>query len=423
MKKLFLHIIAVSAFWGANAQQQPIKDTAAMRLDEILDRVEQAYPSIKQYDERLKAIEQRMAVATAWMAPMFSVGASDFAYQKSMWKEQSPMNQAGIMFSLSQAIPNSGRLRAQRDYYASQAGIEQNYQQWTKNTLRTEAKLFYIQRLVAERKLSTLTESQELLKLIIKVAEDKYVYNQSEVSVIYKAKSKLGEVANMQEMQRSLIQSASIGLNTLMNREVGTTFRIDTLIHLHNYEQASLYLTDSALTYNRSDIRAMSSTIQSMRKDQTARAAMRRPDFEVGVSHGQMLGMPNTWSVMGGITIPIVPWTSRGWKSEIKMMDYEISAMQREQESMQLMATQMAAEKLNMLGYEKKQYQNYSMIIIPELQKNVETALLQYRQTTGNLFVLLDGWEMLLMKTMEQQDKLGQVMQLEAQYEYETEKR
>ena len=423
MKKVFLHIIVFLSGFVANAQTTTRGDTLYLTLPEILDKVEQAFPSLKQFDERVKAIEQRVAGATAWMAPMFSVSPSNFAYQTSMWKEESPMNQAGIMFSLTQNIPNPGRLNAQKAYYGSLANVEKFNQLWTSNTLRTEAKLFYIQRLVAERKLAILAESQELLNIIIKVAEDKYVYNQSELSVIYKAKSRLGDLSNMRQMQLSLIQTATIGLNTLMNQEITIPLKIDTTIQLQNYEQVISFGPDSSLLVNRNDIRAVTSTIQSMQKDQQARAAMRKPDFMLGVAHNQMLGMPKTWSVMGGISIPIVPWVSKGWKAEVRMMDYEIAAMQRERETMQLMARQMAAERLSMLRYEKKQYDTYATNILPELRKNVETSLLQYRQTTGNLFVLLDAWDMLLMKKVEQLDKLGMVLQLQAQYEFEVEKR
>jgi outer membrane protein, heavy metal efflux system len=423
MNKLIPYLILLLIYVSAPAQTTTPLDTAFMSLDQILANVEQAYPSIRQYDERIKAIEQRVAGATAWMAPMFSVSPSNFAYKPAMWKEESPMNQAGIMFSLTQNIPNPDRLKAQKNYFSSLINIERNTQQWTANALRTEAKLFYIQKLIATRKLYIIEESLELLKLIIKLAEDKYVYNQSDLSVIYKAKSRLGDLTNMQQMQLSIVQASNIGLNTLMNRDVTIQFKIDTAVSLKNYEGLSLSLADSMLYQNRNDIKAVVSTIRSMQKDQVARAAMRKPDFALGISHNQMLGMPKSWSIMGGVTIPIVPWVSKGWKSEIKMLDYEINSMQREKETMQLMARQMIFEKISMLTYEKKQYLAFGTVILPELNKNVETSMLQYRQATGNLFVLLDAWDMLLMKKIEQQDKLGILLQLEAQFEYEIEKR
>ena len=85
------------------------------------------------------------------------------------------------------------------------------------------------------------------------------------------------------------------------------------------------------------------------------------------------------------------------------------------------MATKMFTEKLTMLRYENGQYQNYSQQIIPAYENNMQANLLAFKQNTGDLFVLLDAWEMLLMKKLEMYDRLFNILKLEAEYEYETE--
>ena len=90
---------------------------------------------------------------------------------------------------------------------------------------------------------------------------------------------------------------------------------------------------------------------------------------------------------------------------------------------MQLMAIQMINEKISMLKYEMEQLKNYEEGIIPMYAKNFETSLLAYKQNTGSFFVLLDSWEMLLMKKMEYNDKVLNVLKLRAEYEYESEKK
>ena len=100
-------------------------------------------------------------------------------------------------------------------------------------------------------------------------------------------------------------------------------------------------------------------------------------------------------------------------------MGYEIEAMQKEKATMQLMATQMIREKLIMLEYEIKQLDNYDKNVLPSYRKNLESNLLSYRQNTGNFFVLLDAWNMLLMKELERIDKLGQVFTAQSEYEYQ----
>ncbi|MEO8088100.1 MAG: TolC family protein, partial [Bacteroidota bacterium] len=179
---------------------------------------------------------------------------------------------------------------------------------------------------------------------------------------------------------------------------------------------------DSSLL-KRNDILSMQNSINSMELNKNLMSLGKRPDFGVSVSHAQMLGMPNQYTIMGMMTIPIAPWSAKMYKSEVKSMGFEIEAMQKEKENMQLMATKMIAEKRTMFNYEIQQYKNYTQNIVPAYQKNFETSLLSYKQNTGNFFILLDAWDMLLMKQIEQLDKLNEALKLQVEYEYEIEKR
>jgi outer membrane protein TolC len=158
-----------------------------------------------------------------------------------------------------------------------------------------------------------------------------------------------------------------------------------------------------------------------MQLNQRWAATAAKPDFGLQLTHGQMFGMGNQFSIMGMVTLPIVPWSSRMYRSEVRSMSFEIEAMRKEKNTMQLMAAQMIREKITMLLFEKKQLDNYDKNILPSYRRNLESNLLAWRQNTGNFFVLLDAWNMLLMKEMERIDKLGQVFIVQSEYEYQRE--
>jgi hypothetical protein len=109
------------------------------------------------------------------------------------------------------------------------------------------------------------------------------------------------------------------------------------------------------------------------------------------------------------------------YRSETKSIGFQIQSMEQEKQTMQLMATRMSAEKLTMLNYENAQYLSYTKNIIPAYENNLQANLLAFKQNTGDFFVLLDAWEMLLMKKLEAYDKLFNILKLEAEYEYEKE--
>ncbi|MBK8698778.1 MAG: TolC family protein [Saprospiraceae bacterium] len=414
MKKIILVINLMLALYQIHAQ-----DTSYISLEKLIQRVETNYPSIIQYKYNIQSIQAKADGAKAWMPPTFSAGIMRFPYNLTMLKERDdPMNQAGIAFSIEQMIPNKSKLNAKKSYLISLAEIEKSKSEWTKNELRREAKILYYNRYIAEKKQLILKESEGILKLLITTSEEKFNNNQSKLQTIYKAKARLAELSNMLLMLDGSIAESNIGLNILMVQDVNTPFEIDTLISPNNYMKN---VADTINVSKRSDITALTKYIQSMELEQKVMKVGIRPDFGVRAEHMQMFGMPNQWSLMGMITIPIVPWSSKMYSSEVKAIDFQIQSMEQEKQTMELMATKMATEKLTMLHYENAQYQSYINNIIPAFENNLETNLLAYRQNTGDFFVLLDAWEMLLMKKIDAYDKLFNILKLEAEYEYEKE--
>ena len=395
------------------------QDTTHISLEKLLQQVETNYPSIIQYQYNVQALQAKAEGAKSWMPPTFSTGIMRFPYKLMMLNDKdNPMNQAGIAFSIEQMIPNQSKLNAKKNYLNSLSEIEKSKSDWTKNTLRKEAKLLYYNRFVNEKKQTIISESEEILSLLLTTAEAKFSSNQSQLTTIFKAKAKLAELKNMQYMFSGMIAESNIGLNILMVRGVNTAFTIDTLIAPQKYSNTS---GDTINTLNRSDITAMSKNIESMKLEQKVMKIGNRPDFGIRGEHMQMFGMPNQWSVMGMMTIPIVPWASKMYNSETKSMGFQIQAMEKERQTMQLMAKKMVAERRIMLNYETRQYENYQTEIIPAFENNLQANLLAYKQNTGDFFVLLDAWEMLLMKKTEMYEKLFNILKLQAEYDYEKE--
>ena len=395
------------------------QDTTRISLAQLLQKVETDYPSILQYQHNIQSIQAKADGATAWMAPTFSAGAMRFPYRLSMLNEKNdPMNQAGIAFSVEQMIPNANKQNAKKSYISSLAEIEKSKREWTINELRREAKILYYNRYATEKKQLIVRESEDILKLFISTAEEKFSNNQSQLQTIYKAKARLTELNNMLLMLKSQIAESNIGLNILLVRDMNTPFEIDTLIVPRDY---SIKLSDTSNITSRSDIAALNQYIQSMRLEQNIMKNEARPDFGIRGEHAQMFGMPNQWTLMGMVTIPIVPWASKMYRSEIKSIGSQIQSMELEKQTMALMAMKMQSEKLTMLAYETAQYNNYRKEIIPAYEHNLQANLLGYKQNTGDFFVLLDAWEMLLMKKMEMYEKLFIILKSEAEYEYESE--
>ena len=417
MKSNKLYTIFLLLIASVNVAAQ---DSVKLSMQEVFTAIDKSYPQLQYYDAKIASIRSLVDGAKAWMPPTVSLAFDRFPYRLSLIKEMMPDNQAGMMVSVQQMIPNAAKLNAKKDYLGSLENVQRNDAEWQRNTLHFTARLYYYRRFIAENKLKTIQQYRDLLKILIQTAKDKYTYNQSDLPAIFKGEAALSELENMETMSLAQIAESNIGLNTLMSRDVNAPFAIDTLLLPVDYRADYLMVNDTSALL-RNDILSMESRISSMKFNQKWAATGSRPDFGVQISHGQMFGMPNQFSIMGMMTIPIVPWSSKMYKSDVRSMEFEIDAMRKEKSTMQLMATQMVREKITMLLYETRQLNNYDKNVVPSYKKNLESNLLAYRQNTGNFFVLLDAWNMLLMKELERTDKLGQVFTIQSEYEYQRE--
>lgn len=416
LKYKLLTTLLVFLFTGVLGKAQ------VLSLDSVLASVERNYPELKMYDARINSIIAKTEGSKSWMPPTVSVGLNRIPYNLSLINEPMMQTSSGMMLSIEQMIPNVSKLKSKEDYLKSLSNSAYTEKEWTKNLLFGEAKQLYYQRYIAEKNIKIIAEAEQLLQFLINSAESKYSYNQSGLSTIFKAKAKLEDVKNMKSMQLGIIEESSIGLNTLLNRDTKTPFEIDTLIPLKHYE--SLFVSSSSDTsiLKRNDLLTMDNTIKSMQLNKELMAKDSKPDFGVRVDHMQMFNMRPMYSVMGMVTIPIVPWASKMYKSDVKAMEFQIQAMQEDKEKMKLMANRMINEKISMLKYANEQLANYDNGIVPSYQKNFEVSILSFKQNTGDLFVVLDSWEMLLMKQLERNQLLGGILKLQADYEKEIEK-
>lgn len=415
MKTKFIILILIAAF---NPFRMAAQDTTYLNLDGVITRMLSSYPALLQYSLQARALEAQAEGARSWMPPSISVSAESFPYNLSQLTTMSPENNAGLMFSLEQMIPNFKKINTRFQYLQSLANVRRSDSVRLRDQLIFSAAQLFYQRLISERRASILNQNLDVLQLLISTAEENNRYNRSNLSTIYKAQAKLPDIKNMLLMQRSSISEADVGLNILMNRPTPSQFSIDTTIPIERLKNLIATTNDSIIA-RRGDIAALEKSIASMKLNIVATEANLLPDFGLRFSHGQMFGMPNQFSVMGVMTLPFVPWASTMYTADIQAMRLNIEAMQKERESMVLMARRMSTERRVMLRYAFEQTENIKTHVIPAYEKNLEVSLLAFKQNTTDFFIVLDAWEMLLMKQIEYWNRMGDVLQTKTELEYE----
>lgn len=389
-------------------------------LDSVLNTINKQNPMLQEYDNKVKALNAYTEGAKSWMAPMVGAGTFMTPYPNQMMMDE--RDKGSLMFSFEQEIPNPLKLKANQKYFASKASVEEQGRSYQFNTLRAEAKTSYYQWLVAEKKVSVLKENERIIELMVKLAKLRYPYNQGSLGNIYKAEGRLSEVQNMMLMTQGDIDEKSSTLKALMNLSSDASIMIDTATKVQ-YQPNQLAYDTASLSAQRSDVKQIDKTIQVMQLNQQLQKSQAKPDFKVRFDHMQPLGdMPTQFTAMAMVSIPIAPWSSKMYKSEVKGMGYDIEAMKRGREAILIetrgMITGMAAKLLRM----QQQLDNYQTKIIPALQKNYQTLMLAYEENREQLPIVIDGWEAMNMAQMEYLNKLEEYYLMIVSYEKEIEK-
>jgi len=404
---LLLAILPVQLY----AQQHTVS------LDTVLKRIEHNNLLLQTYALKAESYKHKAKAGTAWMAPMVGVGTFMTPYPGQEVMENG--DKGSLMFQLEQDIPNPAKLNAQKRYVESKGEVELAGRAIALNQLKAQAKSLYYTWILATERIQVLKENDKTMQMMKKIEQIRYPYNQSQLSGVFRANAKIEENKNMIRMQEGDISKAKAWLNSLMNLPGNQELEIDSTFKPEFKPQAAL--DTAVLASQRKDILQMEQNINSMKLGIGAMKAQSKPDFKIRIDHMSPLNkmMPNAYSVMGMISIPIAPWSSKMYKSEVKAMDYEIQAMEKEragmlQESQGMiygMQSQIRTMEMRITAMEDK--------IIPALKKTLDADFVNYQENKLQLPAVISSWEALTMMQIDVLDEKTKLYQMIVDYEKE----
>jgi outer membrane protein, heavy metal efflux system len=406
-------LIFLIAFAGSSNAQ-------VISLDSVLMMIDQQNPMLKEFDNKVRAQQAYSVGAKSWMAPMIGVGTFMTPYPNQMLMDE--RDKGAFMFSFEQSIPNPLKQNANQKYFESRASVEEHGRARQFNVLRAEAKSMYYQWLVAEKKLKVLRENERIMDLMVKLAKLRYPYNQGSLGNVYKAEGRQSEVQNMISMTQGEIDEKRYRLISMMCLPHDTNITIDTTTQI-SFDPTSVANDTTSLGAQRSDIRQIDQTIRVMRLNQQLQSTQSKPEFKIRFDHMQPRGdMPTQFSAMAMVSIPIAPWSSKMYKSEVRGMQYDIEAMKKGREGILIETRGMLAGMAARITRMRQQLSTYEAKVIPALRRNYQTLVLAYEENKEQLPIVIDGWEALNMAQMEYLEKMEEYYLMIVSYEKELEK-
>ncbi len=385
-------------------------------LDSVLKRIENNNTLLQTYALRAESFTHKAEAGMAWMAPMVGFGTYMTPYPG---QHPRASDQGALMLQLEQDIPNPWKLKAQKRFVESQGPIELSAREITLNEMKAKAKILYYTLIVAGARIRVLLENDRILQMVKKIEQIRYPYNQSQLSGVFRADAGIGENQNMISMQEGETARAKAELNSMMNLPPDQELKIDTA-YVPRFI-AELFPDTLLLAGRRKDIARVEQNIHSMKLGIDAMRLEAKPDFQIRLDHMTPLGnmMPNAYSIMGMISIPIAPWSSGKYKSGIKAMDFEIQAMQKERSAMLLESQGTLVGMNHEIRSMEKRITALEETIIPALKRTMDADLINYQENKLALPEMIRSWEALTMMQIDVLDEKMKLYKMIAGYEKE----
>lgn len=383
--KYILTLIICLMGVAANSQEK-------LSLDSIINIIGRENQDLKYFDQKILSQEAKAEGAKSWMAPM--IGAGTFMTPYPGQRVMSGADKGALMVTAEQSFPSPAKIKAKQSYLSSLNNITLSQKDFTFNSLKSLAKQNYYDIVINELKIKLLEENLQILNNLKKLGEIRYEYNRGSLSQIFKAESKAFEVHNQLEDAKGNIKIGKINLNVLMNRDPEEKLEVITNKKLNNNILTNI---DSNYILNTSELKMTVNEIKSMENEAKLIATEAKPEFKIKLDHMSPLAsmMPQQYSVMGMVSIPIAPWSSKAYKAELKANKLEIDALERRKNAQVKNSYGMIKSLQEKIANMQHHVNMYESKIIPINKKNLDVLLLNYQENKEELPMVIEGWEML----------------------------
>ena len=408
-RKLTIALFILLSWYASRAQ-------TVTRLDEILQLIDTANPAAKMYEADIRSLNEAAKGARSWMPTEFATGLWMAPYNPRLWQkgQNGTAGMGQYMLSVQQMLPNAKKQDAEATYLQWMSAPQKERKNNAINELHAEAKKQYYGWIILKKKLSTLDENAKILDFMIKDAEIRYRNGLDKLNAYYKAKAELGDIMQSRLALQNEIDQKRFRLNTLMNRNKGQIFDIDTIYIIKDYAAAA---SVTGSLNSKSDIRALDSEIQLSGLQQEAERTKALPEF--GIRYEHMFGfggLPMQYTLMGMVKVPIGRG-KRAFKANVESLRWKSEELYQQK---QMLLNEAAGEVAGIIGdiaTKKQQVKLFEDNILPALHKNFEVIKPSYQQNTEQLFTLLDAWNTLNKTQTEYLNQVQQLLNLQVELE------
>lgn len=354
-------------------------------------------PGLSASRARVDVAQGRSVRAGAWPAPTVS-----FEFYNTPITSLNPLRD-GLEndYAVQQMIPLSGMPGLMRDMASAEAKMERSALHVRARDLVRDLRADIAMLISARRRLRINDENRRLIEQILRSVESAYAVGRSAQADVMRTRVEL-ELSHSERLSlEAEVDAAEAMVNARLNRPTDAA-----IPDIAQEEISALTTTESRGTetqHERSELRMMEAEAEMTRAQATLADRAWVPELMLRGMYKEMtMGMPDSWALMIGISVPFAPWAQpaiSGAREEAEARRREVDLRTQEMRAMIAMQRREARSKDAAL---LARLRRYGTDVLPASAQALSAALAAFGGNTGSFTTLLDAARMHTMLRMEE---------------------
>jgi cobalt-zinc-cadmium efflux system outer membrane protein len=298
-------------------------------------------------------------------------------------------------YSIQQMFPFPGKL-------AAAAGIEKNRAEMFGSDkaaleldLVRDLKTYYFELYFIYRALQVNAETRDVVKGFVAIAQKQYEVGTGKQADILRAQTELSTLVNDEIVLRQEIKSMEAMINALRNRPVDTP--LDPVAEI---EPPPVHLTlvqvSPLAESSRPELSSAAYGMAMQKNEQKASSREFFPDFMVRGTYKQMTDLPDDWSLMLGLTVPIAPWSYGRYASASRQAEAGEGEAREQYNAKKNMVFAQVQDALAKVNSGQERVALYKTTIIPQAGQTLQSSVAAYQTGRQDFISLIDAERTLL---------------------------
>lgn len=362
-------------------------------LDSIVKETVAMNPNLKATGYKAEA--SKAAVGTIKLDP--PLVAVEF-FQTPITSFPNPFkDQMEVDYSIQQMFPFPGKLGTMANAERNRSKMLGAEQQVTSQEVIRLTKVAFYELYLSDRLFDINSANQSLMRNFITISEKQYELGMGKQTDILRAQTELSKLMNDSIALFQSRQSALAMINSYRNKPIES--RIDVIPEILP-ELTPVQTVDSMLFIaekNRPELSSMQYNIAMQSSELLSAKKEFYPDIMVRGMYKQMINLPDDWSLMVGLIVPVAPWSIGKYSAAVNRSNALVKQSQAEYDNMRNMIASQVKDAMARVASSQAQVELIKNTIIPQAQQTLQSALSGYQSGKGDFLMLIDTQKMLLM--------------------------